>query len=357
MLDELVREATDTLRLPEVSGEQCVHSHIENSHCRSCVVACPQQAWVIDDEQLGIVADRCDGCGICAAVCPEQAISHEYELSVGQWQQRGITVAACEKAGLTSGEEAVIPCLHGLGLHDVLKLYRQGSRYLFTLSGKCAGCERAQYGQGIEQTVAELNQLLRDRDCPPLRHQATDAAHWLGIKEKISPGSGVPPLNRRNFFRHAVAEAMKQGLSARGLDVADPTFVAVGALLPPTTNPQARWPFVPKLDETRCTGCDACLRACPHGVIEFVHQEGEAKYSLKVEKCTGCEICVAVCDADAVMIAAMAPQYRSEVLLEVSRCRHCGIEMHRPRRETRQSDLCHICERVPHRKNLYQVLD
>lgn len=48
-----------------------------------------------------------------------------------------------------------------------------------------------------------------------------------------------------------------------------------------------------------CKGCDLCIDACPHGVIEigdYVNKKGylaaEAKH---LENCTGCTFCALMC--------------------------------------------------------------
>jgi NAD-dependent dihydropyrimidine dehydrogenase PreA subunit len=54
-----------------------------------------------------------------------------------------------------------------------------------------------------------------------------------------------------------------------------------------------------QIDEEKCTGCGACLRACPHGAVA-----GEKKKPHRIlpDACTRCGICHDVCTFEAVAI-------------------------------------------------------
>jgi indolepyruvate ferredoxin oxidoreductase alpha subunit len=46
--------------------------------CKKCLKSgCPALAFDIENKKSGILADMCVGCGVCAQICPKQAIKVE----------------------------------------------------------------------------------------------------------------------------------------------------------------------------------------------------------------------------------------------------------------------------------------
>ncbi len=64
------------------------------------------------------------------------------------------------------------------------------------------------------------------------------------------------------------------------------------------------------VDEARCTGCGACVSACPTDAISLL--EGKAR--VDQERCTGCGACVSVCPVDAIQ-----PVVQGEIVLAPER--------------------------------------
>ena len=60
------------------------------------------------------------------------------------------------------------------------------------------------------------------------------------------------------------------------------------------------WPEVPKLDETRCTGCGDCVLVCPTECLEMV---GPLPWMPRPRECISCSLCALICPAEALRLA------------------------------------------------------
>jgi len=56
------------------------------------------------------------------------------------------------------------------------------------------------------------------------------------------------------------------------------------------------------VDVARCTGCGACVDACPAGAIQVVEDERGGHAQVDAETCRVCEACIAACPEEAIMV-------------------------------------------------------
>jgi ferredoxin len=352
MLDQLRTHLAQELRIPEVLGERCVHALIETASCRACVTSCHKQAWILSDESLGINVAACDGCGLCASVCPEGAILHSHEPLLRQLEHRVAAFAACERSELTG--EGVMPCIHALGVHDILKLYRQGVREFILAFGNCLQCDRHAANRSLQQALITINHLLAQREHALIVHQELSPTVWQNQRQQAKAPVSQENLSRRNFLRRGLQTAITEGLKWKGLLIQDREHFPPLATLLPTSTLVAELPYIPKIDASRCDGCHACFNLCPHEVL-FLDID-VPQYLIMAERCTGCRICVDVCRQQAISIEhAIIPQFTS-VPVTHTRCRACGAPFYRPTAYVVKQPLCHICSKVNHHRNLFQVM-
>ncbi len=289
--------------IPDIQATWCVHNRIENASCQACVDICPQNAWQLDDEGLNLDTEVCDECGLCAPVCPETAISHNYKAIL---RQRGVFhwgFLACEQTGLNEETNGLMPCAHALGLRDLLELHQQGMQALFVAVGNCEECVRG--GGGFFEDFMALNNALEDRELPQVLLKSLDAESWLkqSSYQNMHPSPKVGfDTSRRNFFKQSLQQSVN--LLEENIEQLP---VAIGTLLPEQTG---ILPFVP---------------LCPHQVIEL----DDNKYLLHSKQCTGCMICFDVCNDEAIDIEQWILPETTEIILERKRCRRCGTPFHR----------------------------
>lgn len=349
MTDFLRTHFQQETRIPEVHGDRCVHSHIEQASCRACVESCPKHAWHLTDESLGIDVESCDGCGLCVPVCPEGAILHQHKLLPRQFKQHIFALAACERTQLTG--MGIIPCIHALSLRDLLQLYRQDIRGLILTTSHCDKCDRSPKIK-LQTVIASLNIALQQRDQSPLLIKELSPEIWQQQYQRTTDVFTQGTMDRRNFLRKGLQTTIEQSLKVIAPEAE--RFIPV-ALLLPKSDVSANLPYVPQIDAMCCDGCDACLNLCPHQALLFVRTTQH--YVIDAQQCTGCHICVDICVKQAISVSQWETPNIVHIPLYESRCRRCGAPFHRPSAYQADKTLCHICTQVNHQRNLFQVLD
>lgn len=72
---------------------------------------------------------------------------------------------------------------------------------------------------------------------------------------------------------------------------------------------------MPWIDQSKCIGCEACIKVCPTGTISM--QNGKA--SIDQEKCIHCGKCFSACPNEAIRKNLENPNFKKHA----SHCTHC----------------------------------
>jgi ferredoxin len=348
---------TQELRLPEIDADACVYAYFDQADCHACVDACPSEAWVLDDTALGLDTEACDGCGLCVPACPGGALHIHLPWVIRPFAGRMIALFACEKSSIENNP-AIIPCIHSLGVRQLLLLYHSGIEYLLIATAECANCTRHQQS-GIHQRVERLNELLHERRKPPMKILQRSDQVWMRIfntDEMIPRGT---ELSRRKFLRGGGEMLRQQMVVLDPLNLSECRTIPPGQLLTTPLDDEVHWPWSPRLNENLCNGCDACIKLCPTDALQMSQQEegASSEYRLNPADCNGCGICATACELQAITIHRWSLLKDHTIELAEKRCTACGNKFHLPRHNPLSHDpLCRICSKHNHNSNLFQVL-
>lgn len=341
--------------MPVVDADRCVHGLSPIAQCVACVSACPRSAFALEDEGLTFDADVCDGCALCAAVCPEQAI--DFGRAVAPWRaqhkEADKAFLACEMNAV-DGEAGCVACLHALSLADLARLHRDGISAIVAASVDCTECPRGVAAETIDDRVAALARLTSDRGLPGLRLRRVSLDHWRAERDEAAH------MNRRALLRAAfsppVATKMRSNQAAEGPSTAALLPISAPDSILAEADRATLAVVTPQIDAAICHACGACVGICPHGAINLC--KGSApRYEIDATRCTGCGLCVDSCEPSAIALTRWGSAHPPAIALVHSRCRRCASPFYAVKdAAASEPGVCRICAGRVHQQKLFQVL-
>ncbi|MFZ5445265.1 MAG: 4Fe-4S binding protein [Myxococcota bacterium] len=313
-----------------LSYERCVRTRSLASSCRACVDACPVSAVTLEGpkQSVGVDLDACTGCGLCQAACPTEAIAvFDVRPLLGQ------ATLACGSDGL--------PCVGALSVEDLLTAAQRTGA--LRLVGRACSGSHAQVAARVEAARSFLAALglgatLEWTEEAPAAPPAPAPAsappppvpprrQFLGI---FVPRA-LPPEPRRLGFpatldvkrlREATPPARRARLLAALPSSVAPKLATLAAADVPFTSSK-------EVDAATCTGCSACVTACPTGALTSSRLKDQLRFD--GSRCVKCGLCHDVCEPRAI---TLAPQHRvvdfldfaprALVTLKMVQCGECG---------------------------------
>jgi 2-oxoglutarate ferredoxin oxidoreductase subunit delta len=163
----------------------------------------------------------------------------------------------------------------------------------------------------LDRSPEPVSSGQRGEDAPQHEARRYSRKTFLGVA--ATAFAGVALIAATLHEAGSGVETTDNSVSSSGLSSSSPTDDAIGQSsqsqasggLPQddsagqsTTTQIARV----LVDESRCVGCGACLRACPSGV--FALDSGGSATAVAPDACTFCGHCVQVCRPEAITLNA-----------------------------------------------------
>jgi NAD-dependent dihydropyrimidine dehydrogenase PreA subunit len=305
--------------IPIVLADRCKD---RSKSCNYCVVACPVYAVSAASEAVTINDRLCIECGACARDCPIGAIQSP---SVSDVQIIAMLNALASEEPDPNKRALMLTC--PIGFERLLDEGRKGKRlgagivpvqipcvsfigsvhYLWaaslgvTLATVCPdiSCKKAVAMFPLYQHVASSRNLLKD-----LREDTTNSVHHLGlhandsivdfVSQALTSTSAVGVSAKLSgSFRHELVVDAIRGLrngSSGSIELSEDGTLPL---------------FDLKVDEVRCSFCEACQRDCPDHAIEFTKSDDGTSLMFDPALCGGCMICERNCPEKAITVSRL----------------------------------------------------
>lgn len=285
--------------------KRCVNRY-KNGRCDRCAAICPQKA-IFD---MRVDEKRCDGCGLCFAACPTQAIESSvlYERILSRLADQARIDFDCQK----QRAESEFACL---GFLSARLLYPFAARRAvrLALSG-CKSC-RSAVDDSLRRAAAECNDAL-----PKERSIFIDEG-------EASPSSAARAIDRRGFLREMAGAAfsfLAEARQAEREETCYPFFWLQWARSELRDPAEVAAPLHPAcaIGQT-CNACRLCARICPQKALTVAEGDGAIRVCFDPLLCSACRICEVNCPMRAVSIADRGGAGRA-FEIPLPRCARCG---------------------------------
>lgn len=335
-INDIVQVAEALEKSPiAVLRDRCVAVRNRNATCRLCVQACHVDAIDVSANEIHLSASACVGCGVCASVCPTEAL-------VPVNPSDADLVAAAEKSGAANDGRVVLACARMASKHVadpnrfaevsclgrveeslIVHLASRGAADVLLVDGVCATCKYGFVSPHVDEAISEANALMAAHGSDVRASRASQFPEEL----LVDSAEGMFGSTRRGFFAEAAGAAKETAMTAAKTSMAQElgflgNEASIGERLRVTESGT-----MPRLDMPRHDALINAMDALGEQVVSTIDSRRFGRVSLDADKCNACGMCAVFCPTGAIK---RADEDNPAALLEclefsAADCVNCGL--------------------------------
>jgi ferredoxin len=320
---QLFRSVPNVLRvesdIPIVLADRC---RVRSKSCNYCIEACPVNAVSAATTAVAINDRVCVECGACARDCPIGALQ---SASISDGQIIAMLEALASKASETNNRALVLTCPIGFErLSDEGRCGKHLGAGIVPVQIPCVSfIGSVQYLWAASLGVA-LMTVCPDISCKKVVGTFPLYQHVASSKNILKALLADTAASVHHFGLHAndsvvdiVSQAFSSttavGVSAKlsGTNRHELVVDAIRGLRTATggivdlSEKNALPLFDLKVDEAKCSFCEACQRDCPDHAISFTKSDEGLTFMFDPSLCGGCTICEKICPEKAITVSML----------------------------------------------------
>ena len=272
-----------------IDGNNCIG-------CGICAKVCPTDAIEVDKANGTWTIERmqCVQCSGCVDNCPKNCLTMENQYTTPDVTKTVDTVAIPAKGAAGGSSDGDLVCndtcvFCGLCAkacpEDAIKVDRKAKSWEVDKEAciKCGACidkcpkKSLSFGEGGGSAAAEDGPLSCD----------LEVCIYCGLCAKNCPADALEVDRKAKSWKVDEDACIKCGVCLEKCPKKCLGFGSNAAAAEPAKK------SIPVLDEEKCVYCAACENACPEAAISAEVDN----WTLDADKCVGCEACVGACPA------------------------------------------------------------
>lgn len=285
------------------------------SSCTNCVKTCPTSSITINSYSIEV--NKCSYCGLCSAICPNQAFYLEEDSLLYNSKNQNPLILTCRRylqsLKINNNISPNVNCLWQLYPELLLKLLANSQKVVVLVNQEiCDCCLKFDYTD-LNKNLFEFKNIFEDNLLVKLRIINTPKEVELLISSLIKEES--INSNRRHFFKSifSSSKVLPQKAVNTTLENITGEIANQASNVNQKQNTAKRKRYISeilaklsvantlealpyqKLVLSNCNFCGACSKLCPTQALQISQEENSKTITYHPARCNECKLCTDIC--------------------------------------------------------------